>query len=481
MNELRPDSLKRRLLIRLSVPLLGLMLLGAGLSFAAARYFAAMVHDQWLYDSAMSLASQLGYSDGEVVVDLPDEAVQMFEWDHADRIYYEIASHAGHIFGNATVPLPPEIANGPRGPGPRYFLTQVDGVPVRAATIFAAGAGDQLTTVTVAETLAKRDAVVRHIMVAMLPLEVAFLFLASALIWFTVTTTLRSLDVLSTRLSRLDVDRLEPVSDVADVPAEVGPLVNALNHLIGRLASASEAQRRFVANAAHQLRTPLATMQVQTQRALREADPAKQALALADIQKAMVRLKHMTQQLLSLARAEHEPARTLEMHDLDVAVLVREALEPLMDAAIARMVDLGYDGPASGVWIKAEPQLLRELIANLVDNAIRYGQQGGMVTVHVTRSPVSIAVEDDGPGIPDAERVHVTERFYRMSSSPAGGSGLGLSIASEIAARHNAQLAITTPPSGKGTMVSVTFTGVDGAAAPPPAQTQALPRQAAAE
>lgn len=480
MSELRPDSLKRRLLVRLSVPLLGLMLLGAGLSFAAARYFAAMVHDQWLYDSAMSLASQLGYTDGDVTVDLPDEAVQMFEWDHTDRIYYEIANHTGHIFGNARMPLPPAVTAGPRGPGPRYFATVVDGIPVRAATIFATGAGDQLATVTVAETLAKRDAVVSHIMLAMLPLEAGFLLLAGALIWFTVTTTLRSLDALSTRLSRLDVDRLEPVSDVSDVPAEVGPLVNALNQLIKRLAAASEAQRRFVANAAHQLRTPLATMQVQTQRALREADPAKQASALADIQKAMVRLKHMTQQLLSLARAEHEPARTLEMQDLDMAALVRDALEPLMDAAIARSIDLGYDGPAAGVWIKAEPQLLRELIANLVDNAIRYGRAGGTVTVHLTRSPVSVAIEDDGPGIPDVERVHVTERFYRLSSSPAGGSGLGLSIAAEIAARHNAELKITTPPSGRGTMVSVIFTGVDGVAIPPSAQ---LPptRAAAAE
>jgi two-component system sensor histidine kinase TctE len=282
---------------------------------------------------------------------------------------------------------------------------------------------------------------------------------------------------LSRRLAGLDVDRLEPVSDLADVPAEVGPLLNALNHLIERLASASEAQRRFVANAAHQLRTPLATMQVQTQRALREADPAKQAMALADIQKAMVRLKHMTQQLLSLARAEHEPARTLEMQDLDLAVLVREALEPLMDAAIARSVDLGYDGPASGVRIKAEPQLLRELIANLVDNAIRYGRAGGMVTVRVGRTPVSVAVEDDGPGIPAAERAHVTERFYRLASSPAGGSGLGLSIATEIAARHNAQLTIATPPSGQGTLITVTFAGASGAAEPP----QQPMRAAAAE
>jgi two-component system sensor histidine kinase TctE len=480
MTELRPDSLRRRLLVRLSVPLLGLMLVGAGLSFAAARYFAAMVHDQWLYDSAMSLASQVEQDDGEVSMDLPDEAVQMLEWDHTDRIFYEIVGPNGHIFGNTTMPLPPEVTHNIQPGVPRYFSAVVEGIRVRAAVIHIAGMGDQPVTVTVAETLTKRDAVMGHIMVAMLPLEAGFLLLAGLLIWFTVNSTLRSLDALSTRIARLDADRLEPLSDVSDVPAEVGPLVNALNQLIKRLASATEAQRRFVANAAHQLRTPLATMQVQTQRALREADPARQALALADIQKAMARLKHMTQQLLSLARAEHEPTRTLEMQDLDLAEVTREAIEPLMDAAIAKSIDLGYDGPANGVWIKAEPQLLRELIANLVDNAIRYGKSGGMVTVHVNRSPLSIAVEDDGPGIPAAERAHVTERFYRLPSSAAGGSGLGLSIATEIASRHNASLAITTPPSGQGTMVTVNLTGTEIGAPPQPAPPQAAPQSRAA-
>ena len=476
MIELRPDSLRRRLLVRLSVPLLGLMLIGAGLSFTAARYFAAMVHDQWLYDSGMSLASQVGQTEGQVAMDLPETAVQMFEWDHTDRIYYEVAGPLGHIFGNTPIPLPPAVTANPQVGAPRYFSTVVEGIPVRAATIFATGPGGQPVTVTVAETLAKRDAVVRHIMVAMLPLEAGFLLLAGALIWFTVTSTLRSLDTLSGRIARLDADRLEPVSDLSDVPAEVGPLVTVLNQLIQRLASATEAQRRFVANAAHQLRTPLATMQVQTQRALREADPSRQASALADIQKAMVRLKHMTQQLLSLARAEHEPTRTLEMQALDLAAITRDALEPLTDAAIARSIDLGYDGPASGVWLKAEPQLLRELIANLVDNAIRYGRVGGLVTARVSRQPLSIAVEDDGPGIPAAERAHVTERFYRLASSPAGGSGLGLSIAAEIASRHNATLSITTPASGRGTLVTIAFPAGIESAMPP----QTAPSRAAA-
>ena len=145
MNELRPDSLRRRLLVRLSVPLLGLMLIGAGLSFAAARYFAAMVHDQWLYDSAMSLASQVGLEEGKVTMDLPDEAVEMFEWDHTDRIFYEVAGPDGHIFGNTTVPLPPQIAAQVQPGVPRYFSTVIEGIPVRAATIYAATAGVSLT------------------------------------------------------------------------------------------------------------------------------------------------------------------------------------------------------------------------------------------------------------------------------------------------------------------------------------------------
>ena len=457
MNELRPESLRRRLLVRLSVPLLGLMLVGAGLSFAAARYFAAMVHDQWLYDSAMSLVAQVSRSDGRASLSLPAEAVQIFEYDRTDRIYYEVAGAHGRIFGNTTLALPRDMnVTRPSG-SPRYFSTEVDGVPVRAAAITVATVSDEPVTITVAETLTKRNEVIRHIMVAMLPLELGFLVLAGLLIWFTVTSTLRSLDTLSHRLTNLDVDRLEPVSDLSDVPAEVVPLVSALNQLIRRLANATEAQRRFVANAAHQLRTPLATMQVQTERALREAEPKRQASALADIQKAMARLKHMTQQLLSLARAEHEPTRTLEMQDVDLATLTREALEPWTDAAIARSIDLGYDGPASGVLLQGEPQLLRELIANLVDNAIRYGRAGGTVTARVARYPLSIAVEDDGPGIPAAERTHVTERFYRLATSGAGGSGLGLSIASEIAARHNAGLVISTPRDGKGTIVTIMF------------------------
>jgi two-component system sensor histidine kinase TctE len=281
------------------------------------------------------------------------------------------------------------------------------------------------------------------------------------------------LNGLSQRLSNLDAGRLEPLAEETSTPVEVRPLVGALNQLIRRLASAYEAQRRFVSNAAHQLRTPLATMQVQTERALREADPGKQAEALADIRTAMVRLKHMTQQLLTLARAEPEGARMLEMTKIDLAELTRDALEAWTDTAIAKSVDLGYDGPVSGVFVRGEPQLLRELIGNLVDNAIRYGRKGGTVTVRLTRAPLAIAVEDDGPGIPEPEREHVTERFYRLPSSTGGGSGLGLAIAAEIASRHNAKLAISAPAEGQGTTITITFEGI--------AEAQPRPDRAAAE
>jgi two-component system sensor histidine kinase TctE len=475
------NSLRRQLVVRLSVPLLGLMVLGAVLSFMAARHFASAVHDEGLYDSAMSLAAQIRPEEGAASLSLPEAAVEMLEWDHTDSIYYEVVSPShGRIFGNAALPPPPNLVKNAIPGDPRYFDGEVDGMPVRVGMVSvpAATAGEQGVTVAVAETLHKRDAVIRSIMLAMLPLEGGLVLLAGGLIWVTVTSALRTLNGLSQRLSSLDAGRLEPLTEEGATPAEVRPLVSALNQLIRRLASAYEAQRRFVSNAAHQLRTPLAAMQVQTERALREADPAKQVEALADIRIAMVRLKHMTQQLLTLARAEPEAARMLEMSDIDLAELTRDALEAWTDTAISKSVDLGYDGPASGVRVQGEPQLLRELIGNLVDNAIRYGRQGGTVTVHLTRAPVTLAIEDDGPGIPESERNHVTERFYRMPSSGGGGSGLGLAIAAEIASRHNATLAISTPKDGQGTRVSITFS--DATIAEPRTRAKAQAAESAA-
>jgi two-component system sensor histidine kinase TctE len=466
MKTVQPISLRRLLLMRLWVPLLGLMLIGAVLSFIAASYFANLVYDQWLYDSAMTLATQVHGNGSQAVVALPSSAVQMLEWDRVDRVFYEVTTaRGGRIFGNSKLPVPvglrrPEaVSAGLAGQADTtYFNIHVGQAPVRAAsvTITVPDSNGDRATVTVGETIAKRNAVVRSILSAVLPIESGLLILAGISIWIAVRSTLRSMDTLAGELARVEPEALRPLVAAEPIPQEVAPLVNALNTLIARLAEARDASTRFVANAAHQLRTPLAAIQLQTQRALREPDPKQRQEALVAADKAVQRLGHLTHQLLSLARAEPGgvPAQT---EDVDVALLAREEVEHWADAAIARDMDLGYEGPIAGLCVNGDRQLLGELIGNLLDNAIRYGRPGGRITLRLLAAPLRLSVEDDGPGIPAAERGRVLERFYRLPTTAESGSGLGLTIANEIAARHGARLEITDGPGGTGTAVTITY------------------------
>ena len=450
-------SLRRRLLIRLWLPLLGVLLLGSFLSAALAVHFGNSVHDQWLLDSAMALRTQLRSGAAGPRLSLPKSAVEMFEWDSVDRIYEDVVSADGErLFGNAVFP-PAPVARG--ADDPHYYNGTIAGQPVRivAVTVTGPPPESKVVTIQVAETMKKREALVREVILMIVPLQVAMLLVAGTFIWFAVTSSLATLDETASRLSRYKPEGLVPVRDVDGVPSEVKPLIVAINQLIEKLAEAREAQQRFVANAAHQLRTPLATLQVQTERALRETDRKRHGEALADVVRAVSRMRHLTQQLLTLSRSDPSSASMLQIERVDVAQLARAELERWADLAIERNIDLGYDGPESGVIVRGEHRLLAELLGNLVDNAIKYGGAGGKITVGVKADPIVLYVEDDGPGIALAERERVFEAFYRPRDSVAGGCGLGLTIAREIAARHNARLTIVDPPHGRGTRVDILF------------------------
>jgi two-component system sensor histidine kinase TctE len=449
-------SLRRRLLTRLWVPLAALLVAGALLSFGLAYHFGNVVHDRWLLDSAMTLATQLRAETGRISLDLPASAVEMFEWDSVDRIYEDVTSPAGRrLFGNAAFPAAPAqlVPN-----EPRYYDATIEGNPVRVVAVATPSPLDasKLVTIQVAETKRKRQALVWEIILVVVPLQALILLLAGAFIWFAVTTSLSSLDEIALRLRSYQAEHLAPVRNADDAPLEIKPLVLALNRLIGKLSESRTAQQRFVANAAHQLRTPLTTLQVQTERALRETNPERHSEALKHMLTAVTRMRHLTRQLLTLTRSDGTSASTLTMVDVDLAELARNELERWADAAVEHNVDLGYEGPETGAAVRGEPQLLRELIGNLVDNAIRYGRRGGEVTLRVRESPPTLFVDDDGPGIAASERERVLEPFYRAPQSAGDGCGLGLAIASEIAARHGARLNIEkhTPA---GTRVEVVF------------------------
>ena len=453
-------SLRRRLLRRLWGPLLTLMMVGAVLSLASARYFASLVYDQWLYDSAMTLGSQIKGDGSEAVLNLPALAVEMLEWDRVDRLYYEVVTDKrGRIFGNATLPQPETPASSdaiyynnalPSSGGPAQVRLVAVAVPIPDS-------GGDIARITVAETVSKREAVVRGILMAVLPIEAALLLLAGFSIWIAVTGTLRSLDRLAGDLGEIKPDALTPLTESMPLPQEVMPLVDALNGLIGRLAESRDAMRRFVANAAHQFRTPLAAAQLQLQRAMRESDTGLQDQALTAADRSLQRLGHLTEQILSLARAEPASISGLSMTDVDIAALARNEAGQWADAAIAKGVDIGYDGPATAVVLRGDQRMLTDLLGNLIDNALRYGKPAGRVTVSLRTAPLEIAVEDDGPGIPISERTRVLERFYRTPGTGSPGSGLGLAIANEIAARHGGTLQIGTGAGGAGARVSVRF------------------------
>jgi two-component system sensor histidine kinase TctE len=231
-----------------------------------------------------------------------------------------------------------------------------------------------------------------------------------------------------------------------------------MNDLLARLSSALSAQQRFIADAAHQLRTPLAGIKTQAELALRQQSMDEVHHTLLQLNTATGQSTHLVNQLLSLARAEPGATRTQPSQRLDLDELARDTTTEWVPRALARNIDLGFDGAADAM-IDGDTWLIREMLVNLLDNAIRYTQPGGRVTARVAAEDahVLLSVEDNGTGIPAAERELVFERFHRVLGTGTDGCGLGLAIVREIAQSHNAHARLAAGAQGIGTLVSIVF------------------------
>lgn len=457
MNKPQLASLRHQLLVHLSGPLLLVLALGAAGGMVIARHVGYLVHDQWLLDSAMTLGAQVNARDGHVSLSLPVAAIQMFEWDRVDRIYWQASSvRQGLLLNNAILPPP---ATPLQLDKPQFYDANVAGEAVRVVAIerrAPSGANDTVR-ILVAETMHKREGVAGKIIRQWAPLQIAVLMLAGIFIWWAVTRNLRKVDAIAVWLGTYETSKM-PVVDTQHIPTEIAPLIDAINRLIVKLSEERDTQKRFISNAAHQLRTPLASLQVQAERALRERDATKRDQALGDVLRAVTRQRHVTHQLLTLMRSEQQTDSPVQIPMPDLAIIAREAVERWTDNALRKRIDLGYEGQESGVMIPGDAQLLGEMIGNLIDNAINYTQQGGTVTLSLDADLPCIVVADDGPGIAEPERSLVFERFYRGSTSElTEGCGLGLPIAAEIAARHDAKLHIAPGANGIGARIAVTF------------------------
>jgi two-component system sensor histidine kinase TctE len=291
----------------------------------------------------------------------------------------------------------------------------------------------------------------------MLP-QVVLILLAALAVWYAVGRGLAPLAALQREIANRSHRDLSALPE-EETPKEVRPLIHAMNELLERLSLVLAAQQRFIADAAHQLRTPLAGLKTQTELALREAQSDDARNTLRQLHTATEQTTRLVNQLLSLARTEPGAGRAQVTDALDLARLARDTTTEWVPRAIERDIDLGFDSPPAGARVRGNSFLLKEMLNNLLDNAIRYTQRGGQVTVRVTPDTtlIALSVEDNGPGIPIAERGRVFERFHRVLGTGADGCGLGLAIVKEIAQSHGGAAALASGASGSGTLVTITL------------------------
>ncbi|MFN8836145.1 MAG: sensor histidine kinase N-terminal domain-containing protein [Betaproteobacteria bacterium] len=451
-------SLRRQLIAWLLGPVTLIALLASAIGWYAALRFANDVYDRWISDNAVAL-SQLVHSDGGGVrIDLPPEAEHMLGADQRDRIYWRLSTlEGGFIAGHRGLPAPDAPVP---GVAPRCFDGRFGESAVRVAVYRPA---QQPVVVTVAETVDKRDRLASEILAGVILPMLLILGLSAAGILAGVDRGLRPLRSFAAMIAARAPGSREPIA-LRDVPDEVRPLSAALNQLLQRLDAALETQRRFVADAAHQLRTPLAGLKTQAELGLRARDPAEMRAALETVASATGRTARLVTQLLSLARAEPDQGMPHAAEEVDLAALARAVAAGDTPRALEKGIDLGYEG-AQRAAVRGDPVMLRELLANLVDNALAYCPRGAMVTVAVTAEgpgTTLLSVTDNGPGIAEPERERVFERFHRVSGSPGEGSGLGLAIAREIASAHGATIALGPGGNAQGTRVEVRFAAPPG-------------------
>ncbi len=451
-------TLRRQLLWWLSAPLLSLWVISAVVDYDIANRFVNLAYDRALLESALDIGRQVKVLDDRVYVDLPEIAVQMLQTRESGRVYYLVTAPGNEfVTGEPDLPPPPDPLSGRIN----YYDQEYRGRPVRVVALQLPVERKKergLVMVQVAENRAARNEFARQILLGMILPQVLLLVLAALLVWHVVGRTLAPLSTLRAEIANRSHRDLSALPE-EEMPMEVRPLVHAMNELLERLSSALSSQQRFIADAAHQLRTPIAGLKTQTELALRQAPSGEAQSTLKQLRSATEQTTRLVNQLLSLARAEPAIGRPHERTKIDLVALAREVAADWVPRALARRIDLGFEEPGVPVCIEGDAFLLREMLNNLLDNAVRYTDSGGQVSVRVALevgSPV-LAVEDNGPGIPEAERSRVFERFYRVLGTGVDGCGLGLAIVKEIAQHHNAAVELATGADGKGTVMRIVF------------------------
>ncbi len=442
-------SISRRLIFWLAVPLMLMASTGALVHYFNNIAPGVISSDRRLKDAASAIMAHIVVKDGAVTLDPNTSATPM-----PAKSDFEFAIHdtAGRrLAGDAQV-LPVTMD----GDASQLFsMAQLDHRTVRMLTTrFDTRSG--IIFITVADQRSGKDSAAHYGFVSTLLWDFVQLDVTLVLVWIGIHLALRPVKKLRDEIAMRSPLDLRPIVETT-APREIAPVIVTLNRLFAALRAATQSQQQFIANTAHQLRTPIAGMQAQLD--VLAAEPAARPILerLHTLQESIRQLGHASNQLLTLARADPTANIAAKNQPVNLGHLAADIATRYFDRALAANIDLGVE--ARDISITADPSLLDDLLSNLVDNALKYTPAGGRVTLSVSAPSqrAQVTVEDSGPGIPEAERQRVRQRFYRLPNSPGHGSGLGLAIVEEIATLYGATLTIGNGPDGKGARFTVLF------------------------
>lgn len=465
MIHIKTNSIRQKLLNWLLILLLPSLLLGTVSADYLANYFANLAYDRALFRVALALADQVEVKAGNMVVDIPDSTLDLIEYDKYDWIYYQIQDpHHNVVIGEEKLTLPKPV---PEGGQHVYYNARLDDQLLRmvAFSLPLVGTYEKGNAIIlIGETTTKRDRMAHEIIAFMLIPQIVLIVLMILLVNLGIRRGLVSLEKLKDLISRRLPTDTHPLEE-RDAPQELQPLLHAMNDLLVKVKGAVDEQHQFIANAAHQLKTPLAGLKIQAEAALREHDMASIHHALKQISTGSDSLGRLVNQLLSLARAEPGDRHVQAFVPVDLVMLINEVTAEWVPQALAKHTDLGVNCQLPELKINGSYMLLQELLNNLIDNALRYSQSGAKVTVSlaIVNNDAVLSVQDNGVGIALSEQQKVFERFYRVLGTAENGCGLGLAIVSEIAHQHQArvELGYTNIAKSTGTTVKVIFRGGD--------------------
>ncbi len=438
-------------------PLLIIWPISIAVDYFLAYSVAGTAFDQQLKDRVVAVSRQVSFEDGHLRVNLPPAAIAILGTDELDEVLFQVRGLKDELVaGDARLgaaEFTPELE-----PQTVYFRNEsIQGRDMRIAFSFAQVSGlTGAVQIQVAETDEKRTRLASGIVGNVLAWQFVIVPLGLFLVWLGLSRGIEPLNRIGQNMRDRQPQDLSPI-DRNEAPEEAWPLIDSINDLMARLQQSMKVQKRFIADAAHQLKTPLAGLRTQAELALRGNEMRDIQYTMKQIAASAERAARMVNQLLLLARTESDQNSLPPFAAIDFDALVRETTQDWVPLALEHHIDLGFEA-AGGARVTGNPLLLRELVNNLLDNAIRYTPAGGRVTARVaTGTYVILEIEDDGIGIDQDERERVFERFYRVLGTGTEGSGLGLAIVREIVELHAANVLLLPNPAGRGTVARVVF------------------------